>query len=170
MLCLGLSLLSCSETENQEEVLNSESNVENVSEGIDTNEEEVAVYTRGEEVNKEEAITTTELATLLETQDSAIVTLTGEVNGVCQKKGCWMTLTIDEETDVRVRFKDYAFFVPLDCEARMTTIKGVAKKDIITVDMLKHYAEDNGDSQEVIDAITEEEIEYSFLAEGVIVE
>jgi len=36
--------------------------------------------------------------------------------------------------------------------------------------MLKHLAEDEGKSQEEIDAITEPKMEYTFVAHGVIIE
>mgnify|MGYP000465803324 CR=1 FL=1 len=131
---------------------------------------EEEVVKRGEEVNVEDAITVAALVETLETQDSAIVTVTGEVDGVCSKKGCWMTLPISEETDLRVRFKDYAFFVPLDCSGKTATMQGVAKKEMISVDDLKHYAHDNGESEEEIAKITEPKVEYSFLANGVVIQ
>lgn len=157
-------LLSCGSEEKESVTGTGEGNEEVVETTTDD------VIKRGEEFSKEGAISTSELATMLETQDSAIVTLTGTVNAVCKKKGCWMTMPMDSETDIRVRFKDYGFFVPLNCEEKTAYIQGVATKSIISVDELKHYAEDNGDSQETIDAITEPEVEYSFLADGVILE
>ena len=39
----------------------------------------------------------------------------------------------------------------------------------MTIDMLKHYAEDAGDSQEEIDTIIEDEYNYAFEATGVLV-
>ena len=38
----------------------------------------------------------------------------GQVTEVCQKKGCWTVIQQDDE-HVRVRFKDYGFFLPKDC-------------------------------------------------------
>ena len=40
---------------------------------------------------------------------------------------------------------------------------------ITSVEELKHYAEDAGETQEVIDAITEPEISLAFEAKGVII-
>lgn len=132
------------------------------------NKEEVVK--RGEAVNVEEAITVASLVETLQDKDSAVVTVTGEVDGVCSKKGCWMTLPISEDTDLRVRFKDYAFFVPLDCSGKTATMQGIAKKEMISVDDLKHYAHDNGESEEEIAKITEPKVEYTFLANGVVIQ
>ena len=38
----------------------------------------------------------------------------GEIIEVCQKKGCWTVIRQGDE-HVRVRFKDYGFFLPKDC-------------------------------------------------------
>ena len=38
----------------------------------------------------------------------------GEVTEVCQKKGCWAVIREGDE-HVRMRFKDYGFFLPKDC-------------------------------------------------------
>ena len=38
----------------------------------------------------------------------------GQVTEVCQKKGCWTVIREGDE-HVRVRFKDYGFFLPKDC-------------------------------------------------------
>lgn len=155
VLVLSLTyLVSCAGSNHQEEVTT----------------EVVTAEFFGDTITKEGAIEMSELAALLELNDSANVKVTGTVNAVCKKKGCWMTMSLTDSIDMRVGFKDYGFFVPLNCENRTVTIEGMVKKDIITVEMLKHYAEDNGDSQEVIDAIVAPEVEYSFVANGVILE
>ena len=38
----------------------------------------------------------------------------GQITEVCQKKGCWAVIQQDDE-HVRVKFKDYGFFLPKDC-------------------------------------------------------
>jgi hypothetical protein len=93
----------------------------------------------------------------------------GKIIEVCSKKGCWMTMNLSDDKNMRVTFKDYEFFVPLDAGGKQTIIQGTATMDTTTVDMLKHYAEDAGDSQEEIDAITEPEYNYAFEATGVLV-
>jgi hypothetical protein len=98
---------------------------------------------------------------LLEASDSADVKLKAEVTGVCKKKGCWMDVKLDDSTTMLVRFKDYGFFVPMDCEGKQATIQGQVKKTTHTVEWLKHKAEDAGKSIDDIELITEPEVAYS---------
>lgn len=71
---------------------------------------------------------------------------------------------------MRVTFKDYGFFVPMDSKGSEVIMQGKAFADTVTVDMLKHYAEDAGKSTEEIEAITEPEVAIAFEATGVLVE
>jgi hypothetical protein len=93
----------------------------------------------------------------------------GNVDGVCQTKGCWMNIVSVADTSAEsmfVKFKDYGFFMPKDLTGEVI-LKGSAYYEETTVDELKHYAEDEGLSQEEIDAITEPIKELKFMASGV---
>jgi hypothetical protein len=68
-----------------------------------------------------------------------------------------------------VRFKDYGFFVPKDCNGKTAIMNGVAYKEVVSVDMLRHYAEDAGKSKEEIMKITTPETRLSFEADGVMI-
>jgi hypothetical protein len=48
-------------------------------------------------------------------------------------------------------------------------MQGIAKKDTISVDLLRHYAEDANKSIQEIEKITQPEYKISFLANGVII-
>jgi hypothetical protein len=48
-------------------------------------------------------------------------------------------------------------------------MKGYATVDTVDVEMLRHFAEDAGKSQDEIDAITEPEYELTFEATGVLI-
>jgi hypothetical protein len=100
----------------------------------------------------------------------AQVRFEGEVTATCAKKGCWMDVASGEDT-VFVRFLDYGFFVPTEgAEGKRTVMEGEAFFDTITVEMRKHYAEDAGESEEFIAAITEPELRLAFTATGVMIE
>ena len=101
--------------------------------------------------------------------DSAFVKLTGKVDAVCQKKGCWMNINLDNGETMKVTFKDYGFFVPKDISGKKVVIEGKALRKVTSVDELKHYAEDAGKSAEEIEAITEDKKQVVFEAEGVLV-
>lgn len=93
--------------------------------------------------------------------------LSGEIINVCPKKGCWMNLKVDEDT-IFVKFKDYGFFVPkTGVESKLAFISGNIKKDTISVERLRHYAEDAGKSSNEIEKIVKPEFKLSFLADGV---
>ena len=88
---------------------------------------------------------------------------------VCQAKGCWMKLDLGEDKEVMVKFKDYGFFVPKDIVGRDVSVEGEAHKEVTTIDELKHYAADRGDSKEKINAITQAEEVRTLTANGVVV-
>jgi len=91
------------------------------------------------------------------------------VKEVCQAKGCWMTLKLEDSSEVLVRFKDYGFFVPKNIAGQEVIVNGKAYVAETSVEELRHYAEDAGKSQEEIEQITEPERTYAFLADGVLV-
>jgi hypothetical protein len=95
-------------------------------------------------------------------------TVSGKMVECCQKKGCWMTLDMGEgHSPMRVTFKDYGFFMPLNSAGRSLVLSGIAMNDTTSVETLRHYAEDAGKSKEEIEAITEPEVELVFEATGV---
>ena len=103
-----------------------------------------------------------------EISDTIRVAIRGEVNEVCQAKGCWMTIAGGEQADeMMVKFKDYGFFVPKDISGREVGMFGRAYYQITPVDELRHYAEDAGKNDDEIAQITEPKRELRFLAEGV---
>ena len=126
------------------------------------NEGTVMIQKFGDEnITEEGAITGNELMAILETEDSAQVKVIATISDVCQKKGCWMEVDLDEKNQMLVRFLDYGFFMPLDAAGTTAIIEGIAKVDTLSVAWLKHQLEDAEASQEEIDAITEPEISYS---------
>ncbi len=99
------------------------------------------------------------------------IVLEGEITQTCAKKGCWMDVKVSEQDTLMVRFKDYGFFVPKQgVEGLRTVVKGKAKMDTISVEMLRHYAEDAGDSEEEILKIMEPKYVLEFIADGLLIE
>lgn len=122
----------------------------------------------GDSITTDGATEATQLISLLEAKDSIPVKLSGKITNVCQKKGCWMKMDLGNNQSLRVTFKDYAFFVPKDAGGKEVIVEGYAFNDTISVEELKHYAEDAGSTKEEIEKITEPEVEFSFEANGVI--
>ena len=78
-----------------------------------------------------------------------------------------MTLDLPQEEDVMVKFKDYGFFVPKDIDNKEVVVKGKAYVTEVSVEEQRHYAEDNGKTEDEVAAITKPKRTLSFLAEGV---
>ncbi|MEM0932128.1 MAG: DUF4920 domain-containing protein [Bacteroidota bacterium] len=95
--------------------------------------------------------------------------LTGKINGVCQVKGCWMKVTLENKQEVFVKFKDYGFFVPTDSSDKNVVVNGILFQDEISVEDQKHYAKDRGDSPEEIAKITAPLQQLRFEADGVLI-
>ena len=90
------------------------------------------------------------------------------IESVCKKKGCWMKVDLGKgEEQSFVRFKDYGFFMPLDGEKSDIIVHGKAFVSEISVDKLRHYAEDAGKSKEEIAKITKPQLQFNFEADGV---
>jgi hypothetical protein len=121
----------------------------------------------GESMDLEKAQPIAMLNASFEPDPAELLVVEGAVTDVCSKKGCWMKLDQGNGETVRVTFKDYALFMPLDLAGSKVVVRGIAKKDTVSVDDLRHYAEDAGKSAEEIAAITEPEIKISFEADGV---
>lgn len=91
---------------------------------------------------------------------------TAKVVDVCSVTGCWMILK-DGDTEVRVSFKNYGFFVPSSLVNKPVVIQGMLKEEIVTEADRRHYAEDAGASEEEISIIVGDSKEYVFEATGV---
>ena len=102
------------------------------------------------------------------TGDTLQLSLKGNIKEVCTKKGCWMTLSMDNDSELMVRFKDYGFFVPLDASGEVL-INGEVFISETSVDDLRHYAKDAGASDDEILAITTPKMSYNFVADGVLI-
>lgn len=124
--------------------------------------------TYGTEFAEENIISTAQLQESLGDQDSIQATVTAEIVESCQSKGCWMDVKLQDGSTMKVTFRDYAFFVPVeDLSGRQVVMTGTARHEVISVDDQRHYAEDAGKSAEEIAAITQPREELRFVADGV---
>ena len=125
----------------------------------------------GKEITAKKAISENEIGAKykdLVVGDTINVKFKSTIEEVCQNKGCWMKLNVASKEPSFVKFKDYAFFMPKDAKGQEVIVNGKAFVSKVSVDELKHYAEDRGESQAVIDAIVAPKLTYSFLADGVL--
>ena len=125
----------------------------------------------GTMVTAKNAMTYDELVPKMAKTDSLAAKVTGKVGAVCQAKGCWMSLVSEKPgmPEMRVTFKDYAFFMPKNLAGKRVVIDGYAYVDVTSVDELRHYAEDAGKTKDEIARITEPKREVAFEAAGVLI-
>jgi hypothetical protein len=73
------------------------------------------------------------------------VQVTGTVEAVCKKKGCWMELR-DGEASAKVFTYAGKFFLPVDtAKGRKAVVEGTLKTKTMTKKLAQHLAEDQGD-------------------------
>lgn len=133
---------------------------------------ETAYSSFGEKITDKDYLTSSDAFAKYQTLkagDTINLKFASTINEVCSKKGCWMKLPAGAANEtVMVRFKDYGFFMPLDSQGREVIVEGKAFVKEVSVDELKHYAEDAGKSEEEIAKITEPKVEMAFEATGVL--
>jgi hypothetical protein len=94
------------------------------------------------------------------------VLIKGQVEAVCQKKGCWMVVK-DGEESARVLMKDHSFAVPMDCRGKEVTIEGTLATRTFDEAQVKHLEKDGGGNP---DSVTGERTEHVLTASGVLIQ
>jgi len=124
----------------------------------------------GDSITADGAISMDEFEKASANTDSLDTKVRAEIIESCSRKGCWMDVKMADGTPMKVRFEDYGFFVPTSgLEGKEVVMQGHAKKEVTDVAMLRHYAEDAGQSEEEIAEITEPETNWNFTATGVLI-
>ncbi|WP_282080137.1 DUF4920 domain-containing protein [Aquimarina algiphila] len=101
--------------------------------------------------------------------DTVTIAFSSTVNNVCKAKGCWMKVTLGDDKETMVKFKDYGFFVPKDIENDTVIVQGKAYVSEVSVEEQRHFASDAGKTDEEIASITTPKKTYSFIADGVLI-
>ena len=126
----------------------------------------IEITKHGENITEEGTISSADFLAQFENKDSLDVKLTANIAEVCSKKGCWMTMKLKSKS-VRVKFKDYDFFVPMSLEGKNIYIKGKLTREKVSIKDSRHYLEDAGASKKEIAAVTRPSYEFHFTASGV---
>lgn len=136
-------------------------------------EKEISYESFGEKIVADNAINAAEMLEKyqnLKPGDTIDVKFKSTINEVCKKKGCWMSMQLAEEQETFVKFKDYAFFVPMNADKSEAIISGKAFMDSISVNQLRHYAKDGGKTEAEIAQITNPKVKFGFQANGVLIQ
>ncbi|TVR82985.1 MAG: DUF4920 domain-containing protein [Chitinophagaceae bacterium] len=131
-------------------------------------EETFSYWVFGDTIENANALAAASLSNEMKDKEYMETTIKGKVVNVCQVKGCWMTIDLENGENMRVTFKDYGFFVPKNIHNQEIIAAGFAYTDTTSVEALRHYAEDAGWEKEEIEKITEPEIELLFEAHGIL--
>ena len=126
-----------------------------------------AVY--GDSVKNDSVIELAALSTAMKDESKKDMKIRGLVEEVCQEKGCWMIMKLNNGEDMRVTFKDYKIFVPKDLAGKEVILDGFAYTDSSSIEDLQHYAKDAGKSDAEIARIVSPKKQLSFEAKGVVV-
>ena len=93
------------------------------------------------------------------------VIVEGVIGAACERKGCWMQLASEPgKPGVRVTFKDYAFFVPLDSKGMQARAEGVTVVKKLSKKEADHLEEEGAKLTRNSDGTANE---VSFVASGV---
>ncbi|WP_294230952.1 DUF4920 domain-containing protein, partial [uncultured Chryseobacterium sp.] len=91
------------------------------------------VYGGGVASNTEsKAISVDKLSKKLKKENKKVenVAVKGKVTDVCDKKGCWLTLQTDDNSQFFVKMKDYGFFVPTALKGKTVVMDGTAERKV----------------------------------------
>lgn len=140
--------------------------------GTDEKRASEAYISYGAEISSDSTVATAEMGEkyrALKASDTVRVKFAATVAEVCQAKGCWMKLKLDNGQQTMVRFKDYGFFMPLGIAGKEVIVSGKAFVEEMSIEDQRHYAKDAGKTAEEIAEITSPKKTYGFEADGVLV-
>lgn len=108
----------------------------------------------------------TPLAKAIETESKDGVLVSGEVEAVCQKKGCWMVVK-DGDVSARVLMKDHGFSVPMDSRGKKVQVEGTLTSREFTEAQVKHLEKDGGGDPDKVSGTRKEHV---LTASGVLIQ
>jgi hypothetical protein len=120
----------------------------------------------GKEITKTKAVKLDKVISNYSKYNKKDVLMEANVEKVCAKKGCWMTLQGSDKT-FRVKFHDYSYFVPMSLIGKKVWVEGRVMRKKLSIKDTKHYLEDAGASKEEIAAVNKPSYEYRIVAKGV---
>ncbi|MFK7811431.1 MAG: DUF4920 domain-containing protein [Maribacter sp.] len=125
----------------------------------------------GTQIDENNTISATEMSEKyadMKVADTLQTKFVAKVTEVCQSKGCWMRLELEDGQETMVRFKDYGFFMPMDIKGKQVIVNGLAFVEEMSVKDQKHYATDGGKTEDEIAKIIAPKKTLGFEADGVL--
>lgn len=122
----------------------------------------------GAKIDTSHSICLSEIPQYLDANPGKELIIKGRVAEVCKSEGCWLSLINSSGENVIVRTLKHNYTVPMDIEGREVYVRGEAFTDTTIVEVLKHYAEEAGQSEKEIEAIRQPSINYVVEARGIV--
>ncbi|MEZ4383592.1 MAG: DUF4920 domain-containing protein [Nannocystaceae bacterium] len=77
-------------------------------------------------------------------ESAETIQVSGEIDSVCQKMGCWMVLKDGDEAKARILMKDHSFTVPMDAKGKKAIVEGTLASRTFSEKEVKHLEKDGG--------------------------
>ncbi len=105
----------------------------------------------------------------LEQTDSTAAKISGIITSSCEHSGCWMDIALNEQNTIHITFKNDEFAIPLDATGKLAIAEGIVYKEVASIENLRKQAKDEGKTDAEIANIINDQINYSMIANGVII-
>jgi len=126
---------------------------------------ETSVVLRGQPLSDRPAVAVSEVVSNPDKYAKESVLLEGVIDTACERKGCWMQLAAQKDgPGLRVTFKDYGFFIPLDARGMKARAEGVVSVKTLTKEESEHLESEGAKLSRSADGTARE---ISFVASGV---
>ena len=103
-----------------------------------------------------------------------VVRVEGLVTGVCEKRGCWMSLASDEKEfeEIRIKVDDGVIVFPMEAKGKRAVAEGVLTKVEMTMEQTlaykKHHAEEHNEEFDPA-SVTEPLVFYQIKGTGAVI-
>ena len=110
------------------------------------------------------------LAAAIETADehAGPYKVKATIDKVCKNKGCWFTMSDESVTqEIRVRMKDYGFFVPRNADGTTAVVEGTLSSREMSQKEAQHYADDAAKAGEAAEKVEGPKKVWEFTATAI---
>jgi hypothetical protein len=103
-----------------------------------------------------------------------VVRVEGLITGVCEKRGCWMSLASDEKEfeEIRIKVDDGVIVFPMEAKGKHAVAEGVLTKIEMTMEETiaykKHHAEEHNEEFDSA-SVTEPLVFYQIQGTGAVI-
>ncbi|MDQ7007906.1 MAG: DUF4920 domain-containing protein [Acidobacteriota bacterium] len=127
----------------------------------------------GQGVSSAETVPISQLLANPEKWLGKTVRVEGTITGVCEKRGCWITIGSDKEfQDLRIKVDDGVIVFPVEAKGRYAVAEGVFTKIEMSLEQTirykKHHAEEHGEEFDPA-SVTEPLVFYQIKGTGAVI-